>query len=96
MKITLVSLDNWGFNSNIAVALEKKGHIIRHIDFNEFKYKYTSFSHRIYNFLLKTFLNKISLCSSLPFQVSTAVTELVFFNRLIKRQDRPSKLPISK
>ena len=54
MKITLVSLDNWGFNSNIAVALEKKGHIIRHIDFNEFKYKYTSFSHRIYNFLLKT------------------------------------------
>lgn len=58
MKITLVSLDNWGFNSNIAVALEKKGHIIRHIDFNEFKYKYTSFSHRIYNFLLKTFLNK--------------------------------------
>lgn len=58
MKITLVSLDNWGFNSHIAVALEKKGHIISHIDFNKFEYKYSSFSHRVYNFLLKTFLNK--------------------------------------
>ena len=82
MKITLVSLDNWGFNSNIAVALEKKGHIIRHIDFNEFKYKYTSFSHRIYNFLLKTFLNKISLCvgSIVHFIfVATAVVVSIIF-----------------
>jgi hypothetical protein len=58
MKITLISLDNWGFNSNIAVALEKKGHIIKHINFNEFAYKYPSFSLRIYNFLNKNFLNK--------------------------------------
>jgi hypothetical protein len=58
MKITLISLDNWGFNTHIAVALEKKGHVVRHIDFNNFKYKYPNFSLRVYNFLLKLFLNK--------------------------------------
>lgn len=58
MKITLISLDNWGFNKHIAIALEKRGHAVRHINFNDFKYKYPSFSYRVYNFLLKTFLNK--------------------------------------
>jgi hypothetical protein len=58
MKITLISLDNWGFNKHIAIALEKKGHVVRHIDFNTFKYKYPHFLYKIYNFLLKSFLNK--------------------------------------
>jgi hypothetical protein len=58
MKITLISLDNWGFNKHIAVALEKKGHVVRHIDFSNFKYTYPNFSYQVYNFLLKTFLNK--------------------------------------
>ena len=58
MKITIISPDNWGFNTHIAVALEKKGHAVRQIDLNNFKYKYSGFYHRVYNFLLKTFLNK--------------------------------------
>jgi hypothetical protein len=55
MRITLISLDNWGFNNHIATTLEKKGHIIHHIDFNTFTYKYPNFFYKIYNFILKTF-----------------------------------------
>lgn len=55
LRITLISLDNWGFNKPIATALEKKGHIINHIDFNTFTYKYPNFFYKIYNFILKTF-----------------------------------------
>lgn len=53
MKITLISLDNWGFNKHIAEVLEKKGHIVNQIDFNSFKYKYPNFQTRLYNFFLK-------------------------------------------
>jgi len=55
MRITLISLDNWGFNNHIANTLEKKGHIIHHIDFNTFTYKYPNFFYKIYNFILKSF-----------------------------------------
>jgi len=55
MHITLISLDNWGLNKHIAVDLEKQGHIVRHIDFNAFKYKYPSVFHKVYNVILKTF-----------------------------------------
>lgn len=58
MKITIISHDNWGYNDNIAVALKKRGHIVNHIDFNTFKYKYPSFTYRIYNFFLKAFFKK--------------------------------------
>lgn len=53
MKITLISLDNWGFNEHIAEVLEKKGHVVNQIDFNSFKYKYPNFQTRLYNFFLK-------------------------------------------
>lgn len=58
MKITLISLDNWGFNEHIAVALKKKGYVVHHIDFNKFKYKYPNFLYKIFNFLLKHLLNR--------------------------------------
>lgn len=58
MKFTLISHDNWGYNKNIALALEKRGHVVNHIDFNTFKYKYPSFIHRICNFFLKTLFKK--------------------------------------
>jgi hypothetical protein len=58
MKITIISHDNWGYNDNIAAALQKRGHIVNHIDFNTFKYKYPNFTYRIYNFFLKAFLKK--------------------------------------
>ncbi|MBS7253138.1 CgeB family protein [Flavobacterium branchiicola] len=55
MYITLISLDNWGLNKHIASSLEKQGHIVHHIDFNTFKYKYPSVLHKAYNFILKAF-----------------------------------------
>lgn len=58
MKITIISHDNWGYNHNIVTALEKRGHIVNHIDFNTFKYKYPNFSYRIYNFFLKLLFKK--------------------------------------
>ena len=39
MKITIISLDNWGFNKHIQDNLEKNGHTVNHIDFNKFIYK---------------------------------------------------------
>ncbi|PIF59602.1 hypothetical protein [Flavobacterium sp. 2] len=60
MRITLISLDNWGLNKHIASTLEKQGHIVQHIDFNTFKYKYPSILHKAYNFILKA-LNKPNL-----------------------------------
>ncbi len=58
MKITIISLDNWGFNKYIAEALKTKGHKVTNIDFNKFKYKYPSFFHRIYNFFSKAIAGK--------------------------------------
>lgn len=58
MNFTIISHDNWGYNHNIVKALEKRGHIVNHIDFNTFKYKYPGFAHRIYNFFLKALLKK--------------------------------------
>lgn len=55
MKITLISLDNWGFNNQIAKKLIENGHIVNHIDFNSFKYKYPSFKVKIFNFFYKIF-----------------------------------------
>jgi hypothetical protein len=58
MKVTLISFDNWGFNKHISEVLENKGHIVNHIDFHSFIYKYPNFSMKIYNLFLKTFLGK--------------------------------------
>lgn len=58
MKITIISHDNWGYNHNIVKALEKRGHIVNHIDFNTFKYQYPNFFYRIYNFFLKALFKK--------------------------------------
>jgi hypothetical protein len=40
MKITIISLDNWGFNRHIKDFLEFKGHKVNYINFDEFIYKY--------------------------------------------------------
>lgn len=58
MKITLISFDNWDLNDSIAKALEKENHIVKHIDFSKFIYKYPSTFHRIYNFFLKAFFKQ--------------------------------------
>jgi hypothetical protein len=58
MYITIISFDNWGFNTHIASALEKKGHIVHHINFEEFKYQYPNFLYRVYNFFLKRLFKK--------------------------------------
>lgn len=58
MKITIISYDNWGLNEHLKIALEKKGHTVRHINFFNFKHKYPNFQSKLYNFLLKTVFNK--------------------------------------
>lgn len=58
MRITIISFDNWGLNNKIADFLISDGHIVNHIDFSKFHYKYASFLKRIENALLKTFTNK--------------------------------------
>jgi hypothetical protein len=58
MKITIISFDNWGFNSHIATALKNDGHCVRHINFNAFAYKYPNILFRYYNFVLKTLFKK--------------------------------------
>ena len=58
MKITLISLDNWGFNQHIANALTAKGHTVHHINFDSFLYKYPNFFYKIYNFFLKLIFRK--------------------------------------
>ena len=58
MKITIISLDNWGFNNHIAEHLSQKGHIVNHINFHSFSYKYPGLLHKAYNFFLKSFRGK--------------------------------------
>lgn len=58
MNITLITLDNLGMNEPISLALEKRGHNVRHINFRDYKYKYPSVFHRVYNFILKAFFKK--------------------------------------
>ena len=55
MRITLISLDNLGLNSYIVSTLEKQGHIVRHINFKDYKYLYPTIFHKAYNFVLKSF-----------------------------------------
>lgn len=58
MKITLISLDNWGFNQHIANTLITEGHTVHHINFDSFLYKYPNFFYKIYNFFLKLIFRK--------------------------------------
>lgn len=58
MKITIISYDNWGFNSHIANSLKNLGHTVQHINFSDFKYKYSNIGERIYNFILKAIFKK--------------------------------------
>jgi hypothetical protein len=58
MKITIISFDNWGFNSHIATTLKNEGHCVGLINFNDFTYKYPNILFRYYNFILKTLFKK--------------------------------------
>lgn len=58
MKITIISHDDWGFNRQIADELERRGHIVKNINFSTFKYKYPNFFYKIYNFILKGLIKK--------------------------------------
>jgi hypothetical protein len=58
LKITLITLDNWGFNSLIVNELKEKGCIVQHIDFDKFRYIYPTKIERAKNFFSKIFLNR--------------------------------------
>ncbi|MBC3759549.1 hypothetical protein H7U19_14120 [Hyunsoonleella sp. SJ7] len=55
MKITLISLDNWGFNQFIAKELERKNIEVNQINFYQLRYRYPTFFHRVFNFFAKLF-----------------------------------------
>lgn len=57
MKITIISLDKWGYNKFIGEELSSRGIEVKHIDFYKFKYKYPSFFHKVINFFTKTLFN---------------------------------------
>lgn len=58
MKITLISLDNWGFNDYIAKKLMEDGNIVNHINFHSFEYQYPNLGIKIYNFFYKVVSGK--------------------------------------
>lgn len=58
MKITVISLDNWGFNQKLVDGLTARGYEANHINFHHFKFEYKSVLERIKNVILKTLLNK--------------------------------------
>ncbi len=57
MKVTIISLDKWGYNNFISEELERRGITTKHIDFYTLKYTYPSFLHKVANFFTKTFFN---------------------------------------
>jgi len=57
LKITIISLDKWGYNEFIAEEITKRGISVNHIDFYKFKYNYPTFLHKALNFFTKTVFN---------------------------------------
>lgn len=57
MKITIISLDKWGYNKYIAKELQNRGIKARHLDFHKLKYTYPSFFHKVLNFFTKNLFN---------------------------------------
>jgi hypothetical protein len=55
-KITVISFDNWNYDSYIVSALNRFNCDANHINFG--KYKYTSLYKRVYNLFSKIFLSK--------------------------------------
>lgn len=98
MKITVLSLDLYGFNEFIAKELQKKEIDVTYINSAEFKYNYKNFTERSKNFLSKTFfkrnlkklkqtefvLNKISN----DIQDVTLVIDPAHFNHTILKEIR--------
>lgn len=58
MKITIISLDNWGYNKYLYEYLLSKNVEASYINFHEFRYKYSSPLDRVKNFLRKKLLRK--------------------------------------
>lgn len=58
MKITVLSLDLYGFNKFIVDELKNKGVDATYVNSAEFKYTYKNFLEKISNFINKTFLKK--------------------------------------
>ncbi len=57
MKVTIISLDKWGYNEFIAKELKHRGVQVKHIDFYKLKYSYPTFFHKALNFVTKTLFN---------------------------------------
>ena len=58
MKITVISLDNWGFNQKLVEGLTERGFEATHINFHHFKFEYKSGVERFKNAILKVLFNQ--------------------------------------
>ncbi|MGB3590407.1 MAG: hypothetical protein WBA16_01860 [Nonlabens sp.] len=57
MNITILGLDQWGYNKYVATALEENGHTVRYINYHKLKYKYPGVIQKTGNFVTKTLFN---------------------------------------
>jgi len=57
MKITIVNIDNWGFNKFIKDELEKRAVELNFIDLNKEQYQYPTKFHKVFNFFSKLFFD---------------------------------------
>jgi len=58
VKITIISLDNWGYNEYIVKELKTFKNIeVNHINFDKLRYNYPTIFHKIFNFFLKNLFN---------------------------------------
>jgi len=80
LKITLITLDNWGFNAYVAEELRRQGHAVNHIDFDKFRYVYPSRAKRAANFFSKTVLRK-------NIKKETLHQEIIKRTNLLEKQD---------
>jgi len=57
MKVTIVNIDNWGYNKYIKLELERKGIAVTFIDLDKQQYKYPTLFHKTFNFVSKLFFD---------------------------------------
>jgi len=53
MKITIVNIDNWGFNKYIKSELERRGVVVTFINLDKKQYQYPTLFHKGLNFITK-------------------------------------------
>jgi len=84
MKITIISLDNWGYNEYIVAELKTFKQVeVNHINFDKLRYKYPSIIHKIFNFFLKNIFNSSLKRKHLNRIILSKVKSLGYQNKIL-------------